>query len=142
MWTEKTNHEGYDDPTAYEALRNIECEEAVNRYQRLVFICSPFAGNVSHNIRMAREFSRFALEQNVIPVAPHLLYPQLLNDNDPAQRITGLACGLALLRRCHELWVFGGHASSGMRLELALARRRGLAVRFFSADCKEVPPFA
>lgn len=39
-----TNHEGYPDPTAYEALRNLEREERDNRrhkqlIQTILYIC-------------------------------------------------------------------------------------------------------
>ena len=38
------NAERYLDPTAYEALMNIEREAKRTAYKPLVFICSPFAG--------------------------------------------------------------------------------------------------
>ena len=39
------NAERYLDPTAYEALMNIEREAKRTAYKPLVYICSPFAGN-------------------------------------------------------------------------------------------------
>lgn len=144
MSTRKTNLEGYDDPTAYAALTNIAHRERAHqkKQDRLVFICSPLAGNMKWNIRNARRYSRFAIDQGVVPVTPHLMYTQYLDDNNPEHRALGMRCGLCLLRRCREIWVFGGRASGGMRREIAFAREHGIKARFFSGDCEEVPPFA
>ena len=40
----------------------------------LVYICSPFSGDIEGNTKKAREYSRFAVDQGAIPLAPHLLY--------------------------------------------------------------------
>lgn len=54
MSVSKFNHEGYYDPTTYEALTNIEAEERKAKFRPLVFICSPFSGNEQTNIENAR----------------------------------------------------------------------------------------
>ena len=74
----------------------------------------------------------------MIPVASHLLYPQILEDSVPAQRELGLQFGLALLERCSEIWVFNENheLSEGMRLEIGHARKKGIPVRFH--DMKEI----
>ena len=63
MGINKYNSEGYYDPTVYEALSNIEKEEKAARrvYRPLVYICSPYAGDVERNVNMARVYSRFAV---------------------------------------------------------------------------------
>jgi hypothetical protein len=44
---DKRNNEGYYDPTAYEALSLIEKEEeALRVFRPIVFICSPYAGDI------------------------------------------------------------------------------------------------
>ena len=62
MGINKYNSEGYYDPTVYEALSNIEKEEKAARrvYRPLVYICSPYAGDVERTVNMARVYSRFA----------------------------------------------------------------------------------
>ena len=50
----KYNAEGYYSPTEYEALTNIEKEEKAANFRPIVYICSPYSGNVNHNIEMAR----------------------------------------------------------------------------------------
>ena len=61
MRISKYNIEGYHDPTVYEALVNIEKERkeaqklVPGRYRPLVYICSPYAGDVLNNERKARK---------------------------------------------------------------------------------------
>ena len=87
MSISKYNSEGYYDPTAYEALSAIEKEErALRAFRPIVYICSPYAGDVETNVDAARRYSRFAVEQGYIPVAPHLLFPQFLNEESPKER--------------------------------------------------------
>ena len=140
----KYNHEGYHDPTVYEALVNIEKERkeaqklAPGRYRPLVYICSPYAGDVETNTENAKRYCRFAYGSNAIPLAPHLLYPQFLNDADEDEREDGLFMGLVLLGKCRELWVFGENISSGMQAEISKAKSRNMPVRYFTNDLKEV----
>ena len=68
MGVSKCNSEGYYDPVVYEALTRIEAEERAARaaaaYRPLVYICSPYAGDVEKNTFRARAFSRFAVERH------------------------------------------------------------------------------
>lgn len=97
---------------------------------KLVYICSPYAtGDVEENVCRAREYCRLALKNGYIPVAPHLLYPQFLRDEDPEEREQGLSCGLALLEVCAEVWVFGD-ISKGMLREIEYARVKNIPVLF------------
>ena len=65
-----------------------------------------------------------------MPIASHLLYPQILNDNTPAERELGLSFGLALLQMCDEVWVFG-KVSKGMTSEIEEAKRLKKQIRYF-----------
>ena len=47
---------------------------------KLVYICSPYAGDVANNVKFAKAACRYAIRQNCTPVAVHLLYPQILDD--------------------------------------------------------------
>ncbi len=134
MNPDKYNAEGYYDPTAYEAIRQIERHP----YMPLTYICSPFKGDVERNVENARRYCAFAVTQNRIPFAPHLLFPQFLNDGDPRQRELGMFMGLVLLGKCSELWAFGVTISVGMEMEIERARARGINVRYFNCDCEEI----
>ncbi len=136
--SDKCNSEGYPDPTAYEALLRIELSAKASAFRPLVFICSPFAGDITGNTEKARGYSRFAVSRNCIPIAPHLLFPQFMDDSDPSQRDLAISMGLALLSRCLELWTFGETITAGMSVELAKAKQMGIRIRYFTKQLKEV----
>lgn len=146
MGIDKYNHEGYSDPTTYEALTNIQRDEmAADKkaaYRPLVYVCSPYAGDVQNNINNARKFSRFTAEQNGIPVTPHLMYPQFLNDADQEEREMAMHFNYVLLGKCNELWVFGGVISKGMAREIGVAKKRRMKIRWFNWEMKEVEEYA
>ena len=131
------NAERYADPTAYEALTNIERSEK-RQFRPLVYVCSPYSGDIEANTEAARRYCRFAVEKGYIPVAPHLLYPQFLDDTDDDERNLGLFFGNVLMSKCHEVWVFGSRISSGMEAEITRAKRKNFIIRHFSTDLKEV----
>jgi len=89
---------------------------------KLVYIASPYAGDVLKNIEFAKAACRYAMRQNCTPVAVHLLYPQFLDDNDLVQRSAGLTMGHRVLLACDELWVCGERISSGMAAEITEAK--------------------
>lgn len=101
---------------------------------KLIYICSPYAGSIEENIRFARAACRYAVRQACAPVAPHLLYPQFLNDAVPVERNAGIGMGLRLLTACDELWVYGSQISEGMKKEIDEAKQIGIPVRAVSAQ--------
>ena len=132
------NAEGYPDPTAATALENVARAEDARVHRPLVYIASPYAGETEDNISRAKGYCRFAVSKGVIPLAPHLLYPQFMDDDDEDQRILGLRFAIALLCRCDELWVFGEKVSAGMAKEIEKAEKRGMRIRRFNSKCEEV----
>src|SRR5665648_420343 len=117
----KADH--YPDAATAAALAAVEREGRVNP---CVFICSPFAGDIEGNTMRAVRYMRFAVAKGAIPFAPHLLYPQVLDEEDPFDRELGLSFGMVWLGKCDELWVFGRHITDGMTREIAEAGRRGI----------------
>ena len=81
------------------------------------------------------------MSKGCIPLAPHLHYPQFLNDSDRDERELGLFAALVLLGKCDELWVFGKTISDGMSREIAKAKRRDMPIRYFSDKCEEVTQY-
>ena len=139
MSIDKYNAEGYYDPTAYEAMTIIEKEErALRAFRPIVYICSPYAGDTESNIKAAQKYSRFAVDKGYIPVAPHLLFPQFMNDANPAERKLSLFFGNALMSKCSEVWVFGERISAGMESEIKRARWKNYRLRYFTESCEEV----
>ena len=132
------NQERYPDPTAYAAFSAIEKQiREARAFRPIVYICSPFSGNVQENIGNARRYCRFAVDKGYIPIAPHLLFPQFLNDNDMIEREMGIHFGNVLMSHCADVWVFGEYISSGMSAEIERAKRKGYKLRYFSSDLKE-----
>ena len=133
------NSEGYYDPTAFEALSNIEREaKAVRAYRPIVYICSPLSGDMDRNQEAARRYCRFAVDSGYIPIAPHIYFPQFMNENSIKERNLALFMDIVLLSKCAELWVFGDTISKGMSMEIEKAKRKGQPIRYFTAACKEV----
>lgn len=135
----KYNSEGYYDPTTYEALSSIEKEErSLRTFRPIVYICSPYAGDVETNVQKARRYCRFAVDKGYIPIAPHLLFTQFLNDDNPKERQIGIFFGNAVMSKCSEVWVFGEHISNGMEAEIKRAKRKNYRLRYFNEDLEEV----
>ncbi|MCL1965301.1 MAG: DUF4406 domain-containing protein [Firmicutes bacterium] len=146
----RRNSEGYSDPTAYLALtaamdsvertkKTVRIQRTRNGYRPLVYICSPLAGDMDGNMRRARRFCRFALERGAIPIAPHLLFPQFMDEKADGERGLALHMGLILLDKCSELWYFGTTVSPGMKAEIRKALYLGMHIRRFTECGQEIP---
>ena len=134
------NSEGYADPTAGSAMSQIMKgyrREQKRRYadknRRKVYVASKYAGDVDANVAAVITYCRRVVNEGHMPVASHLLYPQILNDNVPEERELGLLFGLALLRMCDEVWVFGT-ISPGIAQEIEEARRLKKQIRYFDGE--------
>lgn len=138
MSVSKFNHEGYYDPTTYTALSNIEAEERKARFRPVVYVCSPFSGNIESNVENTRRYCRFAVDSGFVPFAPHLLFPQFMYDEVPEERELALFMGIVMLTKCAELWVFGERISKGMSKEIHKAEARNMLIRYFTTNCEEV----
>ena len=121
----------YPDPTAAEAI----VKASKKKYLSLVYICSKYSGDVVTNTEAAKRYSRFAVGQDAIPLAPHLLLPLYMKEE--SERELAMFMDMVLLGRCDELWVFGGEASAGMCAEIAKAKRHGKKIRYFDSLCNE-----
>ena len=86
---------------------------------KLVYIASPYSGDVERNVAFAKAACRYAMNQGVTPIASHLLYPQML----------GTDMGLRILKVCEEVWVCGSELSSGMEQEIRAARQLQIPLR-------------
>jgi len=95
----------------------------------LIYIASPLSGDMARNLEFARQACRYAIAQNAVPFAPHLLYTQILDDGSPAERQLGIDMGSQILRLCDELWLCGARISPGMAEEKELAESLDIPVR-------------
>ena len=125
------NNEGYPDPTAFKAIKKADKKP----YRPLVYICSPYAGDIAANVSNAQRYCRFAVDSGCTPIAPHLLFPQFMDDSNNEERKLGLFFGIVLLSKCKEVWVFGDTISSGMQREIDYAKRRNTPIKYFTNEC-------
>jgi len=143
------NSEKYADPTAGEAMFRVMQEEKQEKRERQqrrheminrpkVYVVSKYAGDIEKNVANAIRYCRFAIEKGYMPIASHLLYPRILNDNVPEERELGLMFGLALLSKCNEVWCFGEEKSAGMVQEIKMALKLKKPIRFFSIEQEEI----
>lgn len=99
-------------------------------------LCGLFV--LDRNIKAAQAYSHYAVDNGFIPIAPHLLFPQFMNDTDPKERELGLLFGNALMSKCSEVWVFGSVISPGMGAEIKRAKWKNYRLRYFTENCEEV----
>lgn len=132
------NQYDYSNLATDAALSRIE-RETCNRKNEsasrpLVYICSPYShGCMNTNIENARKYSRFAVEAHCVPITPHLLFPQFLED-----RQTAMSLNQVLLEKCSQLWVFGSVRSEGMQQEIQWAKQRQITIRYFTEELEEI----
>ena len=149
------NSEGYYDPTAgaviakcdrkeksdrRKAIRkaNAQARKKSSESRTIVYICSSYAGDTVRNILAAQKYCRYAVDKGYLPCAAHLFFPQFLNDENPAERSLGLSFGNVFMDKCSEVWIFDSEYSAGMKAEFERAVKKGLIIRYFTTDCREV----
>lgn len=103
---------------------------------RRVILESPFAGNWYQRL-LNRSYARLCLKDCLMrgeaPFASHMLYPQVLRDDVPAQREWGIASGFAWLEIADASVVYIDRGiSDGMNAGIDAARREGVPVEYRS----------
>ena len=80
------------------------------------------------NIKRAHEYCAYAASCGVIPLAPHGIFTNYLDDRKPEERQQGLDMGIGLLAHCEELWVMGNRISEGMQSEINYAKNEHIPI--------------
>lgn len=109
-----------------------EAKEELRKWRPLVYICSPFSGDIEGNTEKARKYSRFAVDEGAVPLAPHLLLPQFMSEK--SERELAMFMDMVFLGRCEQLWVFGSTISKGMAAEIEKAKQKKMVIRYFTED--------
>lgn len=111
------NSEGYKDLVPQMAIAKIEKEERKKLYKwrPLVYICSPFSGDVECNTEKARQYSRFAVDEGAVPLAPHLLLPQFMSEKN--ERDLAMFMDMVFLGRCEQLCLISLNAIFDLGLD-------------------------
>lgn len=141
----------YANPTEEQALANIRREEKKLRkkleerrayemrcsLRPIVYISSPYSdGDMQQNVLRAQYVSRWAVDKGVVPIAPHLLFPQYLSED--TERDIAMELNKSLIGRSKEMWVFGPKVSAGMKEEIRTARLLKRNIRYFNEELEEV----
>lgn len=96
---------------------------------KTIYVASPYAGDTKKNTEFAKKACQFVLEQGCGFFCPHLLYPNILDENNPKDRQLGMDMGLVMLTTCDELWCFGERISPGMMAEIEEAHKSNIPTR-------------
>ena len=88
-----------------------------------IYICSPLRGNTKQNIKDAKKYCRYVIKKGFMPIAPHIYFTQILDDNIEEERNLGIKMGIELLKLCDELWVFGDKITAGMNKEISYCKK-------------------
>lgn len=107
---------------------------------RLVILESPFAANTEmekgRNVDYARECLKDSLYRGEAPIASHLLYTQVLDDDDPEERNLGIEAGLAWMGMAEKMVVYTDRGvSAGMKDAIDSAEGDGIKVEYRSIKC-------
>ncbi len=105
------------------------------KYKPLIYVCTAYAGNEAENTEKTKQYCRFALEQGQIPLAPQLMFPAFMTEEE---RDLIAFMDLILLGKCQELWVFGDTITESMKAEIDVAKRRRQPIRYFDNCMNEV----
>ena len=105
-----------------------------------VFICSPYRGDIEHNIKVAKDAGRLAARTGYVPVIPHLMYPQFLRDDLPDERILGIQLGAELLKASDMMWLIGSKITKGMKYELEIAKKMRIPIRCYDEQLNRITP--
>lgn len=99
---------------------------------KLVYICSRYKPDENHSVEFHRAVAATACRiiidhnANAIPVAPHLYFPQFMDDENQVERKAALTYGNHILKQCHvmKVIVVDNIISDGMKAEIELAEGR------------------
>ena len=102
--------------------------------KQMIFVCSPYRGDIETNTKLARQYCRHVVDKGFIPIAPHLLFPQFMDDKKSEERAQAIEMNFGTLQRCTELWVFGREITIGMWQEIKKAQELDIPVRYTSTE--------
>lgn len=95
----------------------------------MIYICSPYRGEVKRNKEYARELTRKAIDNGFVPVTVHLYLTEALDDNKPDERAKGMEAGQTILDNCKFILVGGRYGiSEGMASEIKRAMENGTII--------------
>jgi len=116
---------------------------------RIIYVAHPVSGDVVHNLLRAKDTLRglFTMHPSMHFIAPWITECEIFLDvakahcpnagpdhPDATSYYEALRRCCAVIERCDELWLCGGHITTGMRIEAIHAREHGIEVNNLSGD--------
>ena len=95
---------------------------------QIVFVCSPYSGEVDKNVIVSRQICQLAFDCNCHPFAPHLIYPDILDDSNDEDRKKGIDSGIAIMSLCSVIFQLDVELTRGMKEEILVANDRNIYV--------------
>ena len=80
------------------------------------------------NVERARSYCWEVFEAGYMPWAPHIYFPQFLQEDIPRERAASIEMGVTLLSQCRVLVVCGSDITEGMASEIRFAQELGIEV--------------
>lgn len=105
-----------------------------------VFICSPMKGDAEKNLKLAKFAARVLIGSGYIPIAPHLYFPQFLDDSDQYERIKGIKMGVELMKECDRMWIIGTTITNGMEYEINEAKKAKVPAILYDEKLRQIDP--
>jgi len=107
---------------------------------KLVSIQSPYKGNTEQNIAYARRALHNSILRGEAPFASHLLYTQVLRDDDPDERERALKCDHAFLVKCGLVAVYCDLGiTEGMELAISKASELNILIEIRYIGVQQLP---
>jgi hypothetical protein len=98
---------------------------------RRVVLESPLAGNVERNVAYAKAALLDSLKRGEAPIASHLLYTQVLDDNNLVERQRGMEAGRSWIAVAEAMVVYQDHGVSlGMNRAIQVAEQAGVPIEY------------
>lgn len=91
--------------------------------KKLIYICSPYAGDTEANIQIAKLFSQKVTKKGHLPICVHLFLEKVTGLSEWQNRKELLKQAIEYLKICDEIWInstFG--ISKGMQQEINKAK--------------------
>jgi hypothetical protein len=104
-------------------------------------LSAPTPEGIQANLTRAKRWYRWACDNfpDFAFVANWILNCEVYDDSNDEHRRKGIERNLAVITRCDEIWLVGGHVSSGMEEEASFAQRKGIHVGSFIVAGGEPP---
>ena len=103
-----------------------------------IFVCSPYAGNVEANVKIAEDICKDMVRLGYAPFAPHLFYTRFLDDGNITDRKLGIICGQTFMEICDEVCLYSQNGiSDGMNSDLDYAKSLGKPIKEYSFYCAQ-----